>query len=240
MKAKVYQYGAYPRNNQVVVHTIDIEQLAGDVYCYLIEKAVTEPENDRLGVVLHIGENYFEFGHCSRRSISIPENMERAKSIATDYEAFVNAEMQNNQPVSVMYMKVYETLGMDTTPLIRYREQREAARIAETGARKQKEEQKRAGVIEQEKQRLMKIRQDYLVGNAIKGEDFVSICREDGFNIHIRTVGTLNNSVSSLNKSGSLRLWVQKGKARPKTDGVRKLIKEYNSFLSKDGQETKI
>lgn len=233
MNTKVYQNGTYPRNNQIVVHAIDIEQIEENVYCYILDKVIANPDNDLLNIVLRIGGKYFEFGCCQRRLLFLPENMERAKSITADFSAFVNSEMRNNRPISIMYMKVYEVLGLDTTPLVRYREQKEATRIAENAVRKQKEEEKRLYKMEKERQRLAKARQEYIAGNAITGEDFVSICREDGFDIHIRTVGTLYNSVNSLNKSGTLRLQVRKGKAKPKTDGVHRLIKEYNSFLEK-------
>lgn len=233
MNTKVYQNGSYPRNNQIVVHTIDIEQIEENVYCYILDKEIANPDNDLLNIVLHIGGEYFEFGSYQRRILFLPENIERAKSIAADFSAFVNSEMQNNRPIPIMYMKVYELLGLDTTPLVQYREQREATRIAKNAERKQKEEEKKLYKMEQERQLLAKARQDYIAGNAIRGEDFVAICREDGFDIHIRTVGTLYNSVNSLDKSGTLRLRVRKGKAMPKTDGVHRLIKEYNSFLEK-------
>lgn len=136
---------------------------------------IANPNNDLLNIVLCIGGKYFEFGHCQRKIILLPENMERAKSIAADYSAFVNSEIQNNKPVSIMYLKVYEVLGLDTTPLVQYREQREAARIAENAVRKQKDEEKRLYQMKQERQRLAITKQDYIAGNAIKGEDFVSI-----------------------------------------------------------------
>lgn len=234
MKAKVYQYGAYPRNNQIVVHTIDIEQLAGDVYYYIVEKAATEPDNDNIGLVLHIGGNYFNFFRCSRRTINTPQDLENVKNITVNFEAYINSKMQNNQPVSLMDMKVFEKLGKDTTLLIRYQEQREAARIAMKEARKQKEEEKKLREIEQERLRLIKVKQDYMNGNEISGADFVDICRIDGFVIHIRTIGTLYKSIASLDKKGHMGIWKQKGKAKPKTDGVNILIKEYNAFLDKN------
>lgn len=230
MKAKVYKYGAYPHDYQIVVRTIDIEQLTGDVYCYLVRKAVTDPKNDKLGVVLHIGENYFEHCQCLRRIISIPVYMKRIKDIAADYEAFVNSEMQKNQYISIMCMTIYESLGINTTPLIQYREQRATNNIAERAARKLKEE--KLYEINPEKQRLATLRQDYIDGKEIKGEDFISICWDDGFVLNTRVLNSLRNSVSSLNKGGTLWLRVKNGKAKPKTGEVRKHIKIYNSFLA--------
>ncbi|RHH14418.1 hypothetical protein DW228_06350 [Bacteroides fragilis] len=240
MKAKVYHYGTYPRNNQVIVHNIELEQLAENVYCYVVEKHSCASE-DWLGIVLYIGGEFYDIDHTVRHSISRPENLELAIKCVADYEGFVTSKMQDGKNISLMDMKVFENLGIDTTPLIRYREQREAARIAKNEERKKKEEEEKQHKIEQEKQRLAEARQDYKAGNEIDGEDFVAICREDNLHIHIRTVGTLYKSVYSLNKEGTLGLRVQRGKAKPKTDGVRKLIAEYNSFLeSKDGQETKV
>lgn len=231
MKVKVYQYGTYPRNNQIVVHCIDIEQLFDNVYYYLIEKSITAPENDKLGIILHIKGNYFDFGHCFRREMNVQANIEYTKTITNDYVAFLNSKMQNNQHISLMDMKIYEKLCINTTPLIEYCKHREATLNAEKEARKQKEEQKKQSKIEQEKQRLIEVKQNYIKGSEISGEDFVSICREDGLTIHTRTVGFLYKSVSSLKKNGNMHIWKQKGKPMPKTDGVRKLIKKYNSFI---------
>lgn len=239
MNAKVHQYGAYPRHNQIIVHLIEIEQLNENVYYHVISKDESAPQNDLLGIILQIAGNFFEIDQCSRQVLDTPQNIELANKIAKDYETFVNSKIKENRHVSLMDIKVYEKLGKDTAPLFQYREQRERAQQAAREEQERKREEKKQQEIELEKQRLASVKQKYIAGEEIDGEDFVSICKKDGLNIHIRTIGTLYKSIASLTKNGTIHIWKKRGKATPKTEGVYKLIKEYNSFLENKDEELK-
>lgn len=233
MKAKVLMYGKYPRNNQIVPHLIEIERLFDNIFCFVLEKGAYSTENDMLSIIFYTGKNYYKITNCRRQTIFLPENLEKAKKISMDYGSFLNSQMENNQPITSIDLKICEELNIDTPSFIRYREQKAIAREVEKEERKKKEEEELQRANEKERVHLKEIRQKYINGQNINGEDFVALCRDAGIKVHIRTVGVLYSSVTSLNKNRSLTITYQNGKAKPKMDGVNQLIKAYNLSLDK-------
>ncbi len=238
MKVKVYQYGAYPRHNQIVVHVIDIEPLAENVYGYVVKRDERNPEYDELGIILKIGDSFFEADRASRQFIKNADRLKIVVDVANDYEAHLNRKMENNLYISLMDVKVYETLGKDTSPLLRYREaweqKKEEKRKMQIRQREEEEQQK----IRAEAERLDALKQDYLDGKEVSGEDFVAICKRDGLELNPRTVGTIYRSVAYVTKEGRLRILRQARKKWPDTNGVWKLIETYNSFLDTRSSES--
>lgn len=231
MKEKVFQYGAYPRNNQIVSHSIEIEYLENGIYVYIVEKDDNDDSYDKVAIVLKIGDHFFEMGQCWRKTFELPQNQELAKRLVADYEGSVQENIEKNQNVSIMDVKIFEMLGKDTAPLFEYRKKKESERQAAREKRKQESVDKKQRQRDVDNNRIANTKQEYINGESISGRDFATICRRDGLDIHIRTIGTLNNSVSELNKEGRIQVWKERGKACPNTEGVRKLLKAYNAFL---------
>ena len=238
MKAKVYQYGQYPRHNQIVVHVIDIEPLAENVYGHVVKRNKENPEHDELGIILKIGDGFFELDSVSRQFIGNADKLKIAVDVANDYEAHLNWRMENDLYISLMDIKVYETLGKDTSPLLRYREIREQKKEEKRKMRIRQREEEEQQKIRAEAERLDASKQDYLDGKEISGEDFVAICKRDGIELNPRTVGSIYRSVLHVTKDGQLHILRQARNRWPNTNGVQKLIETYNSFLDTRSSES--
>lgn len=237
MKEKVFQYGSHTRNNQIVSHSIEIEYLENGVYIYTVEKDDSDSSRDKIAIVLKIGDHFFEVDQCWRETFELPQNQELAKRLVADYEGSVQEKIEKNQNVSIMDVKIFEMLGKDTAPLFEYRKKKESERQAAREKRKQELADKKQRLRDAENNRIAQTKQEYIDGESITGMDFATICRQDGLDIHIRTIGTLNNSVSKLNKEGVIHIWKERGKRCPSMEGVRKLQKAYNAFLQTQAKE---
>ncbi len=229
MKIKVFQYGSYPRNNQIVSHSIEVEQVDNDIYVYTVEKDKNDNSNDIVGIVLKIGDYFFEVDQCLRKTFELPQSRELAQRLISDYPGFVKERIEKNQHVSLMDIQVFKMLGIDTSPLFAHRKKGEDDRLASKEKRQKELEEKKQQEIVDENNRLLTLKQQYLDGQYISGEDFVDICRKDNFAIHPRTVGTFYNSVINLNKTPLMVYGKQRGK--PKLDGCCLAIRKYNEFL---------
>lgn len=238
MKTKVYQYGAYPRHNQIVAHTIDIEPLAENVYSYVAKRDEKDPKYDELGIILKIGDSFFKVDRVNRWLTEDADSLKMVVDIANDYETYLNRKMEKDQRISLMDIKVYETLGKDTSPLFRYKAAREQKAEEKRKIRMQQKEEEKQKRIRAEAERLDTAKQNYLDGKEISGEDFVAICKRDGIKINPRTAGTIYRSVSYVTKSKQMRIFRQAQKRWPNTDGVQKLIETYNSFLDTRSSES--
>ena len=96
--------------------------------------------------------------------------------------------------------------------------------------RKEEEERKRK---EAQWQRLLDDnKQKFLAGEKITAEMFLEITRRDGFDIHIRTKGTLNKHVTAINRAGTVNFRKYKGRRTPDFTGCHKAVREYLSFLA--------
>lgn len=108
-----------------------------------------------------------------------------------------------------------------------YQKKQEQRRLEQ----KEKEEEKRRLEEAKWQQELDEGKQKFLNGEYIPANMFLEITKRDGFEIHIRTKGTLNRHVCGLNKSGSIRFYKKRGCRTPDFSGCHKSIAAYLTFL---------
>ena len=104
-------------------------------------------------------------------------------------------------------------------------------RTTNTLDEKEQEEEKRRLEEAKWQQELDEEKQKFLNGEYIPANMFLEITKRDGFEIHIRTKGTLNRHVCGLNKSGSIRFYKKRGCRTPDFSGCHKAIAAYLTFL---------
>lgn len=139
--------------------------------------------------------------------------------------------------VNLISVRVFEALGLDTTPLVQARE--EYKRIQEQKRREQKEkEAEERKVQEEQHQRLLnEQKQKFLDGERITGEMFLEITGRDGFDIHIRTKGTFNRHVRGIDRNGTVSFRKIKGCRTPDFTGCHKAVSVYLAFITeKEGK----
>lgn len=96
---------------------------------------------------------------------------------------------------------------------------------------KEKEEEKRRQEEAKWQQELDEEKQKFLNGEYIPANMFLEMTKRDGFEIHIRTKGTLNRHMCVLNKSGNIRFFKKRGCRTPDFSGSHKAIADYLTFL---------
>lgn len=231
MKAKVFKYKF--DGNTVVAPYMELEPYAEDVYLSLAEKNEYGNENeDYYHVVCKIGNVYFSCGQHLRRTLDKEGHREEAAGYCKNWIANTLQDAANGHHVSLLSIRVFEELGLDTAPLLQAREaylkKQEQRRLEQ----KEKEEEKRRQEEVKRQQELDKEKQKFLDGEYIPATVFLEIIKRDGFKIHIRTKGTFNRHVSALNKSGSIRYYKQRGCRTPDFSGCHKAIVAYLESVS--------
>lgn len=89
---------------------------------------------------------------------------------------------------------------------------------------KEQEEEKRRQEEVKWQQELDGEKLKFLNGEYIPANMFLEITKRDGFEIHIRTKGTLNRHVCGLNKSGSIRFYKKSGCRTPDFPAATRLL----------------
>ena len=230
MKAKVFKYKF--DGNTVVAPYMELEPYAEGVYLSLAKKNEYGNENeDYCHVVCKIGNVYFSCGQHLRRTLDKEGHREEAAGYCKNWIANTLQDAANGHHVSLLSIRVFEELGLDTAPLLQareaYRKKQEQRRLEQ----KEKEEEKRRLEEVKRQQELDKGKQKFLDGEYIPAAVFLEITKRDGFEIHIRTKGTLNRHVNVLNKSGCIRYYKQCGCRTPDFSGCHKAIAAYLAFL---------
>ena len=72
----------------------------------------------------------------------------------------------------------------------------------------------------------------FLSGEKITAEMFLEITGRDGFDIHIRTKGTLYRHVRDINKDGTISYRKIKGHRTPDFTGCHKAVDDYLAFIT--------
>ena len=237
MKTKTFNYGAYPRDNDIVVNYLELTPLVGDnVFTSLYEKDERgETAFDTLYIILRVKDIYF-VQDTYRRSDT--ENDRFQQSIASHCENWIDITLKNaaqDRFIRKMEIRVFEELGLDAAPLIRSRETFLKNREEEERRKKEEYERQRKEAAEQrereENERLDKVKADFLADRYIDPDDFLAIAKRDGYDIHIRTIGTIRKRITSMRKDGSYSYRHIKGKPRPNTEGFGKALFGYLEFL---------
>lgn len=139
--------------------------------------------------------------------------------------------MRKTGTMSPLSIRVFEELGLDTVPLLQAREAYRKKQEQRRQEQKEQEEEKRRLEEAKWQQELNEEKQKFLNGEYIPANMFLEITKRDGFEIHIRTKGTLNRHVCGLNKSGSIRFYKKRGCRTPDFSGCHKAIAAYLTFL---------
>lgn len=230
MKTKVLKYKF--DGNTVVAPYMELETYAENVYLSLAKKNEYGNESeDYFHVVCKIENVYFSCGQYSRRTLDKEGSREEAASYCRNWITNTLRGAENGNPVSLLSIRVFEGLGLDTAPLLQareaYRKKQEQRRLEQ----KEKEEEKRRLEEEKWQQELDENKRKFLDGEKITAQMFLEITGRDGFGIHIRTKGTFNRHVTGVNKAGTISYRKYKGCRTPDFSGCHKAIAAYLAFL---------
>ncbi|RGD24699.1 hypothetical protein DW646_13970 [Bacteroides sp. AM23-18] len=230
MKAKVLKYKS--DGNTVIAPYMELEAYAENVYISLSAKnEYGNEDDDCFHVVCKIENVYFSCGQYSRRILGKEGLREEAAGYCRNWIANTLRDAENGSHVSLLSIRVFEGLGLDTDPLLQarevYRKRQEQRRREE----REKEDERRRLEEAKWQQTLDEGKQRFLDGDEITAEIFLEITKRGGFEIHIRTKGTLGRHVKGLNKFGGIRYGRQRGCRIPDFSGCHKAIAAYLKFL---------
>ena len=138
MKAKVFKYKS--DGNTVVAPYMELEPYAENVYLSLSRKnEYGNEDDDCFHVVCRIENVYFSSGQYSRRFLKGEGCREEAATYCRNWIADTLQSAERGAFVNLISVRVFEALGLDTTPLVQARE--EYKRIQEQKRREQKEKE---------------------------------------------------------------------------------------------------
>lgn len=197
MKTKVLNYGAYPRHNDIVVHYLELTPLIGDgIFTALSERdRHGDDSQDILYVILKIKEVCFVVDSYRRYHLAKEELRTKLSEYCQNWVETIQNKASEDKYIRNMEIRIFSELGLDTAPLIRSREvflknkseqERTKAEEQERVAKERKRQDEKA-----ENERLDKVKADFLQNELISSEDFLAIAKRDGYEIHIRTQGTI-------------------------------------------------
>lgn len=126
--------------------------------------------------------------------------------------------MQEGRHLPLLIVRIYEELGLDAAPLIRYREERRLRLQREYEERERRNEEQRRQAEEQRRERLRQAGNRFLAGESISSVDFICLCKLEQIPIPLRTHGTLSRSVIELSRDSICHSHTKSG-AKPKLDG---------------------
>ena len=230
MKVKVLKYKF--DGNTVVAPYMELEAYAENVYTSLSAKnEYGNEDDDCFHVVCKIENVYFSCGQYSRRILDKEGHREEAAGYCRNWITNTLRDAENGSHITLLSIRVFERLGLDTAPLLQAREA--YRKKQEQRRRKQKEKEDERRRLEEAKwqQTLDEGKQKFLDGGEITADIFLSITKRDGFEIHIRTKGTLGRHVKGLDKSGRIRYSKQRGCRTPDFSGCHNAIAAYLKFL---------
>lgn len=230
MKTKVLKYKF--DGNTVVAPYMELETYAENVYLSLAKKNEYGNESeDYFYVVCKIENVYFSCGQYSRRILDKEEYREKAAGYCKNWIANTLRDAENGNHVSLLSIRVFEELGLDTAPLLQAREAYRKKQEQRRQERKEKEEEKRRLEEEKWQQELDENKRKFLDGEKITAPMFLAITGRDGFGIHIRTKGTFNRHVTGVYNTGTISFRKYKGCRTPDFSGCHKAIAAYLAFL---------
>ncbi len=236
MRARVLTYKS--DGNTVVERYMELQPLNENIFYSLASENEINELWDEFYFIFKIQGVYFVFERKCRRHIKDASYLSYLQEECYKYwMQNVLQSAENEKYINLLTIAVFERLGLDAAPLyqsrakamqrIKEEEEEERRQILAEELRIKKEEE------EQHKQKLQVAKQLFLNGQGIDGATFVEIAKSDGFEIHLRTQGTMRKSVSQLDKTGVRRYYKEKGKRMPSFDGCNKVIKEYYELICK-------
>lgn len=223
MKTKILRYSTCSLNKIVTLHA-ELEKVGDNVYTYLFKKDPYREEDDLIAVVLNVEGVYYQEGAYSRRYLQDKDLAQIGSAYVQNFHKRIEETMQQGRHLPIMFVRIYEELGRDTAPLLRYREEREERLRQQDAERARQREQAKKETEARETQRLQGEKQKFIAGEFITAEDFIALCRQEGIDIPLRTHGTINRSVTTLSHKKGICFRKQVGKCAPQLNGCQKLL----------------
>lgn len=231
MKTKLLRY-SLSHLNQVVWHYAELEKVGDGVYTYLKSKDQYREQDDLIAVVLRLENVFFEYGNYNRRFLANQNVADTGAKVLANFHRTVEQTMQEGKHLQILFVRIYEEMGRDTAPLLRYREERRLRLKQENEERQRAKDIAQEQAAEKERQRLDAVKQAFVAGEFIKKEDFISLCQQAGIKIPLRTHGTLNKNVVELSYAQGIKYLKIAKKAKPDLTGCYKLIHQYMCKIS--------
>lgn len=232
MKTKFLRY-SLSKLNHVVWHYAELEKVSDGVYTYLKSKDQYREQDDLIAIVLQLENVFFEYGSYHRQFLAGQNIAEAGAKVLANFYRTLEQTMQEGKHLQLLFVRIYEEMGRDTTPLIRYREERRLRLQQEDEKKNRCKEERQRQAEERDRERLRKAGGRFIAGEFIPYEDFIGLCKQKQVLIPSRTHGTLRRNVKelSLNKISYTRM---SGKCGPKLDGCFALVKVlYNKLTAK-------
>lgn len=110
--------------NKVVTHHAELEKAGDNVYTYLFKKDPYREDDDLIAVVLNVEGVYFQEGAYSRRLLRGKDLAHVGSTYVQNFHKTIEETMQQGRHLPIMFVRIYEELGRDTAPLLKYREDR--------------------------------------------------------------------------------------------------------------------
>lgn len=230
MKTKFLCYSS-SNLNQVVWHYAELEKIGDGVYNYLQQQDQYREEDDMIAIVLQLEDVFFEYGTYSRRFLADKDVVATGAEVLKNFHQTVEQTMQEGRHLQLLLVRIYEELGLDAAPLIRYREERRLRLQQEDEERKRRNEEQRRQVEEQQREQLRLAGDRFRAGKHISCENFIGLCKLKRIPIPPRTHGTLHRSVTELSRN-SIRYRRPKSGANPKLDGCFAMVEALYEKLS--------
>ena len=214
------EFLCYSRSNpnQVVWHYAELGKVGEGVYTYLQQKDQYREEDDMIAIVLQLEDVFFEYGTYSRRFLADKDVAAAGAEVLKNFHRTIEQTMQEGRHLQLLLVRIYEELGLDAAPLIRYREGRQLRLQREDEERKRRKEQQRRQAEEQQREQLRLAGTRFLAGEYISSENFIGLCKFKRIPIPLRTHGTLSRSVIELSRDSICHSHTKSG-AKPKLDG---------------------
>jgi hypothetical protein len=231
-KTKVLKY-SHTKMNEVVAHNMTLYKVNENVYLSEGEKCeYNHKENDMFTFVLKIKHVFIQADTFRRRNIENSSDIIKIlDKAAVNYIDNIGCLVNEKKHIGLIHIKVFEALGLDTNPLWDVRKERECLRQEKKRQEEALQKERQAEAERKEEERLKQVKQQFRNNEYIDAGDFLTLCKKEGLDIHIRTKGIFNKSVNQVNISGSIIYRSQKGK-HPNFDGCFKAIAQYKTLIT--------
>ena len=91
------------------------------VYTYLQQKDQYREEDDMIAIVLQLEDVFFEYGTYNRRFLADKDVVATGAEVLKNFHRTIEQTMQEGRTSQLLLVRIYEELGLDAAPLIRYR-----------------------------------------------------------------------------------------------------------------------
>lgn len=201
------------------------------MYNYLQQKDQYREEDDMIAIVLQLEDVFFEYGTYSHRFLADKDVAAAGAEVLKNFHRTIEQIMQDGRYLQLLFVRIYEELGLDAAPLLRYRKERQLRLQQEDEERERRNEEQRRQAEEQQREQLRLAGNRFLAGEYISSENFIGLCKLKLISIPLRTHGTLHRSVTELSRN-SIRHSRTKSGANPKLDGCFAMVETLYEKLS--------